>query len=233
MSYGNEITTPDYVHSRLYRVGNKAVIVKPPMINHSPLVFIDPTYYTNPENEIRRHISAVEISAGNLPDLCPQQSFEIGEVEGVKVVVKELDWLDEVTPLSELTINEIISNREISIALEKTLAFALTQFVSYGRKFDFINDDYYSSVDSPIVRRLLGTLKNKNVFVGLNQNGERVVFIDSDWYTERTEVHNRVKGLIFPVGLFLANFLLLYSINKVRNVISNSEKGGGIEVNLK
>lgn len=226
--WGTEIATPEYVCSKLYKVGNTAVIVKPPMSTHDHSFLRDPQLFDNPETEIDRRRSAYNISREIPPDLCPEQTFEIGEVDDVKVVIKNLDWLDNVLPLAEIPSIEILQDEKICDALERTFAFALSQFVFKGRKFDLISDSYNIELNNPIIRKIIGTIMNKNIFVGYNDRRERVIFIDSDWYFTREERLPSFKKDIFPTVLFAADFLALFLINRAKEYIKNTERGSGV-----
>lgn len=155
------------------------------------LIFRAPSAFGNLDyrEELRRRNSAIAIASTCIPQymqacqflvLEGQQSLEDGSVANTPLIARRVDWLDDVTEVRAMSINEILTDEALCKAIVDISSFAYKQSVSFGRVFDLF------SVDALYQEYWQGSAESvltPNIMVGTVPGmEERKVFVDADWY---------------------------------------------------
>lgn len=165
----------------LYRIetpdGVFAVLVKPPYDD----------FKDDPETELAQRDLSLRICEEEMPELIiPNEVFLWESTLGDVDVVRIMPWINDVIPLSEIPLTKILSDPQLCETIREVCEFSIKQLRNEGRRFDFLKGRQMSMIPQ-FLKPIIQVLSQINIFTGTDQNGNRMIFLDSDWFAEVEE----------------------------------------------
>lgn len=141
----------------------------------------------NFELEYARRVDAVVYAAEKLSKYIQETTFvdlylrdEDSDTLDLPVIARKVPWLDKVQSVCNLDWVELTEDREITKAIVEISLFTIKTALVKGRLYDLfrILEDIEYFRHKPDIMSLV----SPNIMCGRDLDGQRVLFIDADWY---------------------------------------------------
>lgn len=153
--------------------GDFAVIVKQ----------IYKSFEETPKLELEQRKLSITIFETKLPNLAIANEIDLlSEDADIFETARVSPWINETTPFSDLSLINILTDPLKLTAIVEVANFCINQLENNGRRFDFLKGPEFKSLPES-VRAILRVIKNINLFEGIDQNGNKIIFADSDWFS--------------------------------------------------
>jgi len=197
------------------------IILKPFEFYNSWTWLKNPSKFIDAEARLKRHKKAVAYArkyGSGITDLLLPQAFIICHAnDSTRFIVKITKFREQVRSMAKMSLKEICTNRTYVKKMAAVSFFGLTQLVLHKRKYDLLDGIKRESR----TRRLLGTLKPRNVFSGINpKTGKTEIFIDADFFIYVRESNFALLRALphlflwLKIFVFYRSIIFLHAINK-------------------
>jgi hypothetical protein len=140
------------------------------------------------------------------------------------MLIKITELFRNVKEINNLTIKEIVNNKDILYAINKISKFSLKHILFKNKFFDF----FYRFKEIDYIKKILIP---RNIYIGINKNGNKKIFIDSDWYVQLSDkeitgyklfayLTRFYQGGLIMSTSFIFSFIILF-FTKYEHITSN------------
>lgn len=216
--YRNENTTRNNTlnssgQSTVIDFGNNVLIARPLCRENTAL---------QPQDETNRRKDAISLHRRYLPEFTPQTELVILQGEDITtkkpfpVLCRFTPKCENITPITNLTSNQIVRNPYICESMAKISLAQLKIFLTQGKKIDPGRRGTFGHELPPPFAKVANILVTDNIMISTNITGKISVICDPDWYNyvwENRPISSVPKAILKTVGLMTLRTIFFNGLN--------------------